>query len=162
MSESAATCFLNSVARSPIGFINLNEERLNQFFNVTGVKFDTSSFARHIPLFKDKLGPNKPLKVMTSVSHIEVQLGQFDADVIVSYTLHTGWFMDLLGAKELLYDEVRFVTKASIKTENDKVNMKVLDHKMNMDSKFGGKQLPLRNGMKLTRNEYREYLSELE
>jgi hypothetical protein len=45
MSESALTCALNSFADSPIGYVNLNEERLNAFFNVNNLKFDTSSFA---------------------------------------------------------------------------------------------------------------------
>jgi len=52
MSESAATCLLNSMARSPLGNVNLNEERLNKFFGVNDIKFDTSSFAKYIPMFK--------------------------------------------------------------------------------------------------------------
>jgi len=30
---------------------------------------------KHFPLFNEKIGPNKALKVMASVSHIEVKLG---------------------------------------------------------------------------------------
>ena len=52
MSESAMTCALNTIAASNIGYVSLNEERLNQFFNVNDLKFDTTNFARHIPLFK--------------------------------------------------------------------------------------------------------------
>ena len=32
---------------------------------------------------------------------------------------------------------------------------------MNLDSKFGGRSLPIRNNMKMTRNEYREFLAHL-
>jgi hypothetical protein len=51
ISESATTCGLNNIARSPIGKLDLNEQRLNQFFGVNNLKFDTTSFAKHIPVF---------------------------------------------------------------------------------------------------------------
>jgi len=51
ITESAFTCMLNNIAASEIGHYNLNEERLEQFFNVPGIKFDTTNFAKHIPLF---------------------------------------------------------------------------------------------------------------
>ena len=75
MSESALTCALNSMAGSNIGYVNLNEKRLNQFFGVNNLKFDTSSFAKHIPIFKQKIGPNKPLKLEVSMRDIDVKLG---------------------------------------------------------------------------------------
>jgi hypothetical protein len=51
MTESAASCMCNAIAESPIGKLNLNQEKINQFFNVTDIKTDTSSIAKHIPLF---------------------------------------------------------------------------------------------------------------
>lgn len=75
MSEAAATCLLNELAKSRIGQINLNEERLNALFNVTDIKFDTTSFAKYIATLKNKIGPGKPLKVKASISHVEVKLG---------------------------------------------------------------------------------------
>jgi len=41
----------NAIAESPIGKLDLNQEKINQFFNVTDIKTDTSSIAKHIPLF---------------------------------------------------------------------------------------------------------------
>ena len=55
--------------------MNLNEERLNALFNVTDIKFDTTSFAKYIPTFKDKIGEKKPLKVKASISHVDIKLG---------------------------------------------------------------------------------------
>lgn len=81
MGQSALTCVLNGMAKSPIGQVNLNEERLNKFFGVNDLRFDTSSFAKHISLFKNKIGPSKPLKLKLGMSDINVQLGQKDADV---------------------------------------------------------------------------------
>jgi hypothetical protein len=51
MTESAASCMCNAVAESPIGKLNLNQEKTNQLFNVTDIKTDTTSIAAHIPLF---------------------------------------------------------------------------------------------------------------
>ena len=75
MTEAALSCALNSMANSEIGYVNLNEERLNKFFNVNNLKFDTSSFAKHIPLFKQKLGANKPLKLWIYMEGIDIKLG---------------------------------------------------------------------------------------
>lgn len=52
MSESAMSCALNSIAASNIGYVVLNEKDINTFFNVQDIKFDTTNFAAHIPLFK--------------------------------------------------------------------------------------------------------------
>jgi hypothetical protein len=51
MTESAASCMSNAIAESPIGKLNLNQEKINQLFNVTDIKTDTTSIAAHIPLF---------------------------------------------------------------------------------------------------------------
>ena len=49
-----------------------------------------------------------------------------------------------------------------ISTDNDDIaQIKVLSHKVNHDSKFSGRQLPIRNNMKMTKNEYREFISTL-
>ena len=64
MTESAASCFFNSVAASPIGSFNLNQNKTNMLFNVTDIATDTSAMANHIPIFLEKIGPNKPLKAL--------------------------------------------------------------------------------------------------
>ena len=50
---------LNNVAKSPIGHLDFNEKRLNQFFQVDDLKLDTTSFAKHMPIFQQKIGPKK-------------------------------------------------------------------------------------------------------
>jgi len=110
MSESAMSCALNSIAASNIGYVVLNEKDINTFFNVQDIKFDTTNFAANIPLFKQKLGPNKPLKLALWMKDIEVKFGQFDCDVQATYTLGMQWSLDLLGSKTLLKDEIRFIS----------------------------------------------------
>jgi len=100
---------------------------------------------KHIPLFSDKIGENKALKVITSVSHIEVKLGQLDLDIILDYTLHFSVHNANHGSRELMYDEVRFSTFANIGTSNDKIFILLQKHEMNLDNKSGARSLPIRN-----------------
>lgn len=50
-------------------------------------------------------------------------------------------------------------TAMNMKAENDILFMDILSHKLNISNKFGQKVSPMRNNMKLTANEYREFLS---
>jgi hypothetical protein len=133
---------------------------LNALFNVTDIKFDTNNFAKYIPTLKNKIGANKPLKVKASISHVDVRLGLLDSDVRLEYTLNLGWYTDLLGSPELLYDEIRMVTAFNMETHNDVVNITITDNKIKMDAQFGGRQAPVRNNIKMLNNEYREFLTQ--
>ena len=53
----------------------MNEKRLNELFKETDIKFDTSSYSKYIPLFQQKLGPKKPLRLQTSAKDITVKFG---------------------------------------------------------------------------------------
>jgi len=92
---------------------------------------------------------------------IDVKLGQFDSDIVLTYTLTMNWSLDLAKSKSLLKDEVRFITSANVNTKNDIAFIEIFKNEILMDSKFGGRQSPLSNTMKMTNNEYREYLSQL-
>ena len=67
----------------------------------------------------------------------------------------------MLGSKTLLKDEIRFVSSANVKTANDIAYIEILKNEILMDNKFGGKSKPLENTMKMTNNEYREFLSQI-
>lgn len=66
ISESALACFLNQVAKSKIGKLDLNESKFNALFMTNGIKLDTQSIYEHLPIFQNKLGQDKepvPLRV---------------------------------------------------------------------------------------------------
>lgn len=128
-------------------------------FGVTDIKTDTTSIAAHIPLFQQKLGPNKPLTARVGMNHITVTLGQFDCDLILDYTLEFAIFEDTANAKELIYDEIKIITSMDMSTLNDDLTVKVLENKLNRDNSLGGRTLPVRNKMKMTPKEYREFIS---
>lgn len=87
VTDSAFSCAINSAAKSPIGQFEFNEEKLNTFFGLPSgtFKFDTTSFAQHMPIFEKKLGENKPLKMNIHFSHIRTYFGKFDTDVVFDY-----------------------------------------------------------------------------
>jgi hypothetical protein len=90
--DSAFQCAVNSLAKSPIGNFNFNEDRLNTFFGINYFKFDTTSFAQHMPIFEKKLGKNKPLKMLIKFSHFETKFGKFDSDCLFDYTMGISWY----------------------------------------------------------------------
>lgn len=76
ITESAASCALNQLAKSPIGHLEFNNEKWNQFWHVNEPGFfDTTSIKRHIKIFEEKVGPNIPLKVDASLADISVKFG---------------------------------------------------------------------------------------
>jgi hypothetical protein len=87
---------------------------------------------------------------------VKVLFGQFDVDMIFEYTLCMSWHT---GNTELLYDEVKMISSMDMTSENDIMFIKLLNHKLDIDNKFGQRSQPIRNSMELTENEYREFLS---
>jgi hypothetical protein len=51
ITDNAATCMVEQFFNSPLGHLNLNEKSMNQLFNVTDIKFDTTSYSKYLPLF---------------------------------------------------------------------------------------------------------------
>jgi hypothetical protein len=129
---------------------------LNKLFETEYIKFDSSYIAPQIPLFEEKLGENVTLALDIHMKNAEVILGQFDTDMIVEYTLCMSWFA---SSKEVLYDEVKMISSMDMTSENDILYIKLLNHKLDIDNKFGQRSQPIRNSMELTENEYREFLS---
>jgi hypothetical protein len=95
---------------------------------------------------------------MVGANHISITFGQFDCDIIIDYTLEFAIFEDTVDNKELIYDEIRIITSADIVTLNDVATVKVLENKLNRDNAFSGSKLPVRNKMKMTPKEYREFI----
>ena len=158
--QSAFSCWLNQMAKTPIGRVNFNEERWNTAFGVQDFKLDSTSLADRIKLFQEALGDNKPLVFDMTFKDISVSFGQFDVDMSIDYTLCLSVRMDLLGAKELIYDELMMRSSANVRAENDIMHIDLLEHKLNLDSRGGNRDAPKRNSMDMTTNQYREFLED--
>lgn len=100
------------------------------------MKMDSTSVGYYIPLFKEKLPKNMPLHAIVRFKNINFKFGQYDTDVIVSYTLCIKFEeddgkhhkskasgKDIHTYKALFYDELPIVTTGSVKTKDDVVYM---------------------------------------
>lgn len=92
---------------------------MNKLFNVTNIKFDTTSYSKYIPLFQQKLGPKKPLRLETTLKDITVKFGQFDVDMEVEFTVCMGYYIDTTGSPELLYDELKMLAEINVNLKDD-------------------------------------------
>lgn len=62
------------------------------------------------------------------------------------------------GGRELIYDEIPMITSYDISSQNDIVYIKLLNNKIN-SGLVRRKQLPLRNTMDMSPQEYKEFIS---
>jgi len=140
VSENAATCSLNALARSPVGQLRFNEDRLNRMFEMfPGLPhfyMNTTSVGKFIPLFKEKLGRNKPLQLFLDFKNIDVKFGEYDTDVILSYTACVSFRLDKPKAKTLFYDELKIVTTGQVRQEDNVLYVKILSHKLDNQNKY--------------------------
>jgi hypothetical protein len=118
------------------------------------------------------LGKDKPIEAFIRFKGIDVKFGQYDTDVILSYTacikfkqnlgtFHKTKFSDheFPDLKELFYDELRVVTTGSVKTSKDVLYLEILSHKLDNQNKYAQQAYPVKDDMQITENEYREFLS---
>lgn len=157
ISESAATCIANNVAKSHLGHVTLNSKTVADLWGDARQNFTTTSLGKHFPLLEKKLGKNRELHGYATAKDIQVIFGNFDTDVILSYTVC--FQLNLDNGDEIIYDELKMVTSAKVKSEDDRVFITLLKNKLFIDNQFGQSTEPKRNGMQMTSNEYREFIS---
>ena len=137
VSESAATCILNSFANSEIGQVQLNKGLLNEMFGKHNLEWTSSSLVEQLPMFNQTLGEDVPLKLTLHFKDITVLFGQFDSDIILEYTACMSWKRDLLGSTEFLYDELKMITSLDLAMDEDISYIHILNHKLDLDTEFG-------------------------
>jgi hypothetical protein len=159
VTESAATCWMNKLAQSHIGNLKFNSQTVSALWGIPDMKFNTTEIGTHLPIFKEKLGANKTLYSEVNFKDVNVMFGKYDSDVVFEYTFGFSMRQDFDGAPELMYDELKMITSMNVRAEDDIVFIDILKNKLDIDNKYGQKEAPMRNGMNLTPNEYREFVS---
>ena len=53
------------------------------------------------------------------------------------------------------------ISSLDMTAEGDKMHLRLLNNKLDIDNKYGSRTKPLRDGMGITATEFREYLSDL-
>jgi hypothetical protein len=112
-----------------------------------------------------------PLHAFLRFKGVNVKFGEYDTDVIISYTACIRFKEDtgktkkegkekgLKDLKTLFYDEFKVVTTGSVKTRDDTLYLEILSHKLDMNGKYQEQAYPVHDYMSITENEYRELLS---
>jgi hypothetical protein len=58
------------------------------------MNLDTTAYKKYIPLFYEKLGPNKPLRVEISFKDINIKFNEYSVDVEMEFTLCMAYYLD--------------------------------------------------------------------
>jgi len=144
--------------------MKFNTDRLNKmvsmFKNVEHFEMDTDSVGKYLTLFKNAggKGKKKPMTALLEFKEFDIKFGEYDTDVIISYTACLNFKMD---GKTLIYDELRAITSGSVRSEDDILYMKILSHKLDNNSKYSQTAAPVKDNMKVRENDYREFLTQL-
>ena len=78
ISEAAASCMANAIARSEIGKIMINKDKIKKMFSsyrLGDYLFTTTSIRKYIPIFERKLGKNMDLHLDLSFKDINILFG---------------------------------------------------------------------------------------
>jgi hypothetical protein len=87
---------MEQIGISHVGAIELTKDSLNKIMNTTlhggsekELYLNTTSLAKHLPVFKDNLGDDIPLKFNLTYKDTEVKFGETDdLDIVLDYTLN--------------------------------------------------------------------------
>ena len=60
----------------------------------------------------------------------------------------------------LIHDRLTMSTSLNLKTDNDIMYINILNHKIVHNEKFGPKDLPLKNNMNMSKQDYKEFLAQ--
>lgn len=150
---------INSIAKSQIGKIFLNKESINELFKISTLEFDSTSLAEHLPMFEKVVGKHKPMKMDLSFENIKVLFGQYDTNVILTYDMGICFKLDGHNQHCLIQDELPMVTSMNMEADDDILMINLLNHKLDITHKNGLKSLPKKNTMKMTTEDYKEFIS---
>lgn len=114
-----------------------------------------------MPIFKRKLGEDKPMQLFLKFKNFDVKFGEYDNDVVLSYTACLDFRYDLAPedhAESLFYDEIPIVTTGLVKQDKNILFITILGHRLNHDAKgYSQKNFPVKDKMKISEMEYKEF-----
>ena len=88
VSESSATCFANQIARSNLGQIILDKNRLRQFLNYgSNEDFTIDSLSEQFPLLLQIADPITPIKIRFTFRKFKIAFGKEERDIVADYTV---------------------------------------------------------------------------
>ena len=157
ISEAAATCWANQIARSDIGSIHMDTE-LSKLFWDSDVGFNSTSESVHFPFLERKLGPNKPLELDIAFRNFTVGFNFLETDIIMSYTVDVNLAVQP-SEGILLSDSFELITRLNLATEDGYAYLTVIENKLSSEGE--SRKLPILNDIGLTEIDYHELRSNL-
>ena len=130
-----------------------NNDKLN-------LGFDTTTFAKHIPMFEGKLGKNKPMMMKLTFKEIEMKFANNDTDISFAYLMSYKLYLEEDPKTMIFEDEIPMFTSFKVYMEDDVLYPKIIKHKLN----FGHipmKSKPTKTTFDVTKNEYNKYLTDM-
>lgn len=172
VTESAATCILENFAKSPIGKVILMPDNVADFFDGRNdIKLNTSYLKKFFPIFYDRLGPDEDLTFRMEMKKPKVYFKSGDVDVAVEYILSLEVYhpnpkhqTGTLGMTNpfLLGDDIKIVTSFNLKTSNDVLYPTIVEHRVDINERYGQRTQPMINNIKMSENEYKEFIMAFE
>ena len=77
----------------------------------------------------------------------------------VEFTVCMGYYIDTSGSPELLYDELKMLAEINLNLKDDVLKPNIKKFQLKLNDKHSQRNTPMRNKMKMTQNEYQEFLS---
>lgn len=175
VSNVAATCFAEALTKSKLGKFNLNKRSLNAMLGTDGdLDFDTTSMGLLLPILKEKTGLGRPLNFEISWRDMKIDFHhnligggndvsfEFIMKLVIKYDTDDEMFGELgLKQTELLYDELKMFSAFTVTSANDMIYPVIKTVKLNVENKYGQKDMPNRNKLDLTPGEYKHFLAQL-
>lgn len=143
ISQSMATCFLNKYFSSELGKVSLNSDSVRQFaYDGSVAEFTSSSLKNHIPLFENKIGADKPLRIDLSFRDFWLDFwhGDLDdfTDIGVTYTMEMQVSADDIGYEGVIFrDEYRLYSTVNVQVDGDRLYLYMFDNMLDFDEEYG-------------------------
>lgn len=166
MSESMATCFLNKYYSSELGKVHLDSKSVKAFaYDGSATEFTTSSLSNHLPLFENKMGKNKPLKMDLGFRDFGLDFWHEDVDgfvdIAVTYTMDMEVSADDIGFEGVVFrDEFRMYSTMNAQVDRDRVYLYMFENELDLDPEYGQFTAPREDMLGTTESEYREFISD--
>lgn len=166
ITEAAASCFVNTVAESRIGTLDLNTDKINQMLGLQdpSFAFDTNFLEQDIPMFAQKLGKDTALRLKLGFKDVAIQFAPNNGEpphIVTNYKMHITFLDDATG-QELLYDELPMLTTFNVDDREDIILPYILENKIDAENKYSRRTTPIRNSLDIGRDDYQPLLDSIQ
>lgn len=162
MSPTFATCLAQQISQTDLGKYILNKRYFNALIHNKD-DVTTNTLEKDFPLFKAKLGDNKPLRFNFSYKNMKIDFYKQGSDFYAEYTVglqvqfdyeEEGYRHMNLDSKELFFDELPWVFAADIQVRGKLMYIDIHEFRLAERDMYGRRDYPHRNTMNLSRQEY--------